>query len=196
MVTINRNIKCSTIDDLLEVLKSEAPEEDKIICLRDVGREHKAVIDKYREYMENLERSIKEVEKRKKELEHILKLEENKENNGKYLEDAAVGLIFGMPLMYLSYTVFSHALSPVNKYGILTGMFIGGLLGLFGSIFLYDAFEDIKNYIKAKNIEYKRGKVNIEELRKELSRLEKDLNKKKELYSLLNDYYKEIFGYR
>jgi len=200
MVTTNRNIKCRTIDDLLEVLKSEASEEDKIKCLRDIGITD---IDKYKEYIENLENSIKEKEKRKKELEHILELEENKK---KYLKISPIALGFGTSLIYFAYKSYEASigtllrcypcddLSMIGVVGKFFGLSaLGWLLALGGIISFNYAYKNIKNYIETKHIERERGQINIEKLREELSELEKDLNKNKNLYNLLKERHNKIF---
>jgi len=184
MVITNQDIRCKTMDDLLRVLKSAAPDEDKIKCLEDMGITD---IDKY---MTDLRNSIREKKKRKKELENILELEKNK---NEYLDVAAAELILGLPFTYFAYIAFSYVISPVNESGVLGGMLIGGISGLIGLTFLYDAYENIRDYIKAKYIEHKRGKINIEELEKELRVLEKDINKNKKLYILLDKYRNKIF---
>jgi len=173
------------MDDLLLVLESPVSENDKRTCLRDMGITD---IHKYVEFMVKLEESIKEKEERKRELEHISEL--NKDKKG-YLEDAAIKFIFGAPLIYFSYEVFKYVIFPVNKSGVATGVFIGGFLGLLGLMFIYYALEDIADYAKIEEyIEHKIGKINVEELEKELKELDKNLNKEKKVYNLLKRYYK------
>jgi len=94
MMTTNQNIRCRTIDDLLTTLKSVVSEEDKIKCLEDTS------ITDMDTYMIDLRNSIREKEERKKELEHILELEKNK---NKYLKISPIALGFGISLTYLAY---------------------------------------------------------------------------------------------
>jgi len=144
MTITNQNVKCSTMDDLLEVLKSIAPEEGNI----NIG--------KYREYMANLENSIKE--KRKEESESILELEKNKK---KYLEYAHFYFGIGMLSICLGYLSIECA-ARLYGLGDYIGAYVYGLasvpLGLSALYHTYIAFENIKNYIKAKRIEHKMGK--------------------------------------
>jgi len=196
MAVTNRDIRCRTMDDLLVTLESVVPEEDKVMCLRDMGITN---IHKYGEYMANLEKSIKEKEERKKELESIVELEKEKSD----IRYAPIELLPGTLLAYVAYKFFeASAMNIVENYkyyglGAYVGSVITSLIGLGigipGAAFLCGAFKDIKNYIKAKYIEHKRGKINVEELKKELNRLGEDLNKERELYSLLKNYYNKIF---
>jgi len=185
MVVTNQNIKCKTIDDLLLTLKSAVSEDNKIRCLRDMGITD---IHKYVEFMVNLEESIEKKEKRKNELEYILELNKDK---GEYLEHATIGFMLGAPLIYLTYEMFKYIIHPVNKDGVAGGVFIAGFFGLLGLGFIWYALENIAEYTEIEEYtKHKIGEINVEELEKELKKIDKSLNKEKEVYRLLKRFIK------
>jgi len=191
MVVTNQPVRCRTIDDTIRTLRIVSKEEG-IECLRNMGIVNE---ETYIEYMRNLENVIKEEERKIKNLKNTVKSLENKKES---LTDALFGLALGVPLVYVGYEFLKYGINVVieysGNYGLGAGLvgaiegIIGGLFLLFGSPLIYTALKNIKSYVDAKNIERKIGKKDLRELRDEVSRMEKDLNKRKELYKLLSEY--------
>jgi len=191
MVVTNQPVRCRTIEDALRTLRIVSKEEG-IRCLRDIGIVNG---ETYTQYMNNLDEIIKKEEKRIKELRAAEKSLENKQD---YLTDALFGLALGTPLVYAGYEFLKNSIGVIIEYsgnyglgawaiGIPEGI-IGGLFSSVGLLFIHKALKNIANYVDARNIEKEIGKRDLGELREEIRNLEKDINKKKELYGLLLEY--------